>query len=485
MTGPRLPSFLLFSKASTLSLTTFVPEVLPIPRRIVVVGGGAAGTTAAIEARKTDRSAEVFLVTRESTSEYSRCGLPYAFSGIVPKLEALITHPVNFYESMSKVRLLLATECSELLPQRKMIKITDLSTGTQKQLSYDALVVATGASPTLPPIRGIDKKGIFTIRTMDDIRNLEEDTKRHGGPVVVIGGGLVGMEMSEALADKGFEVTVVEVMPEILPAMLDPDMASIVRERAERMGIRVICNSTATEVLGATRVEGIVTGGQSIRANTIVVAARVKPEVAVWQKAGVRTGEAGGIAVDRRMLTNIADIYACGDCVETECAITGRQLLLQLATTAVRQAVVAGTNAAGGSETYFPSTGVSTTRLFGLQVASAGLTTDTSNRLGLMPVSSRVSASTRLPYMPGSKEITVKLLCGLQDRRLVGAQIVGEENAAWRANFAALAMNMRLTVHEFGRKETCYAPPVSPVWDPLTLAARALERKLEVVTRAA
>jgi NADH oxidase (H2O2-forming) len=455
-----------------------------MPRRIVVVGGGAAGTTAAIEARKTDRSAEVFLITRESIPEYSRCGLPYAYSGIVPKLEALVTHPANFYESMSKVHLLLATECTELLSQERTIKAADLRTGTQKQLSYDALVIATGASPTLPLIKGIEKEGVFTIRTIDDIRKLKEHTKKHAGPVVIIGAGLIGMEMSEALAGGDLEVTVVEIMPEILSAVLDPDMATLVRERAERIGIKIIRNSTVTQVLGTTRAEGILTGGQSIMADTIIVAARVKPEVVVWQEAGVRTGEAGGIVVNRRMLTNIDDIYAAGDCVETECAITGRQLLLQLATTAVRQAVVAGTNAAGGSETYSPSTGVAATRLFGLEVASAGLTTETSKRLGLMPVSSRISASTRLPYMPNAKEITVKLLCDLQDRRLIGAQIVGEENATWRANFAALAMNMRLTVHEFARKETCYAPPVSPVWDPLTLAARALERKLEVATRA-
>ncbi len=453
-------------------------------RRIVVVGGGAAGTTAAIEARKTDRSAEVFLITKESIPEYSRCGLPYAYSGIVPALEALITHPANFYESMSKVHLLLSTECTELLSQERAIKTVDLRTGTRKQLSYDALVIATGASPTVPPIKGIEKEGVFTIRAIDDMRKLKEHTKKHAGPAVIIGAGLIGMEMSEALAVGDLEVIVVEMMPEILPAVLDPDMATIVRERAERVGIRIIRNSTVTQVLGTTRVEGIFTGEQSIIADTIIVATRVKPEVEIWEQAGVRTGKAGGIVVDRRMLTNIDDIYAAGDCVETECAITGRHLLLQLATTAVRQATVAGTNAAGGSEMYSPSTGVATTRLFGLEVASAGLTTETSKHLGLMPVSSRISASTRLPYMSNAKEITVKLLCAPEDRRLIGAQIVGEENATWRANFAALAMNMRLTVHEFARKETCYAPPLSAVWDPLTLAARALERKLEVATQA-
>lgn len=454
-----------------------------MPKRIVVVGAGAAGTTASIEARRTDRLAEIYLVTKERDTEYSRCGLPYAFSGIVPRIETLIAHPSHFYETISRIRLLLRTECTKLRPDDKKIDVTDLRTGSKRELPYDALVVATGAVPTLPRIRGIDKSGVFTIRTLDDIRNLSRHTESHGRSVLIIGAGLIGMEMSEALASKGFEVTVVEMLPEILPAVLDPDMASIVRRRAEEHGIRIICGSTIKEIVGETCVEDIVVGGQTIKADSVIVAARVRPVVEPWREAGVRVGDAGGIRVDNRMSTNLADVYAAGDCVETKCAVTGKNLLLQLATTAVRQALAAGRNAAGGSETYPPSTGVATTKLFGLEIACAGLTTEASNRLELSPISARVSASTRLQYMPGGTEVTVKLLCDARDGRLVGAQIVGGEDASWRANFASLAMHMRLTVQEFRKKETCYAPPVSPVWDPLTLAARALERKLEASIR--
>ena len=453
-------------------------------RRIVVIGAGAAGTTAAIEARKTDRSSTVYLITKENDPEYSRCGLPYAFSGIVPKLEALIAHPPSFYESISRIQLLLRTECTRLRPSEKTIGVLDVQSGEKKELSYDSLIVATGAVPSVPPITGVDKKGVFVIRTLDDIRSLNRHMEKSSNSIAIVGAGLVGMEMAEALAGRGFKVTVLEMLPEILPALLDADMASIVRERAEQRGVSILRSATVNEILGSDHVEGIAASGQTVRVGTVIVATKVRPDVKLAREAGIKIGDEGGILVDDKMSTNLPDVYAAGDCVETRCAITGRRFLVQLATTAVRQGLVAGTNAAGGSETYLPSTGVATTRLFDLEVASAGLTTNTSSHLGLQPVSARVTASTRLPYMPDSREVTVKLLCDLRDRRLIGAQVVGEEGAAWRANFASLALHMRITVDEFRRKETCYAPPLAPVWDPLTLAARALERKLEASLRA-
>jgi len=453
-----------------------------LARRIVIVGAGAAGTTASIEARRTDRSCEVFLVTKESEPEYSRCGLPYAFSGTVSNLEALVSHPASFYESVNKIRLLLKTECTRLRPDKKVVEIVDTQTGAGKELTYDALVIATGAVPTLPPITGIDKRGVFVVRTLEDIRALVTYTEAHKS-IAVIGAGLVGMEMAEALRKKGFEVTIVEMLPEILPAILDSDMGCIVRQQAERNGIQILRSAIVGEILGAERVEGVIAGGQVIRAEAVIVAASVKPEIRLAREAGIEIGESGGILVSDRMATNVKDVYAAGDCVETTCAITGRRLLIQLATTAVRQGLVAGANAAGGSETYPPSTGVAVTELFGLEVGCAGLTSNAAEGLGLSPISARVTGSTRLPYMPDAQEVTVKLLCSPENGRLLGAQIVGEENVSWRANFASLAMHARLTVHELRRMETCYAPPLSPVWDPLTVAAHALERKLEAFGR--
>lgn len=453
-------------------------------RRIVIVGAGPAGTTAAIQARRTDRSSEILLISRESEPEYSRCGLPYAFSRVVPNLEALISHPPSFYESVNKIRLLLKTECVRIKPDEKTVDVVDIQTGAGRVLQYDALVIATGAVPTLPPVDGIEKDGVFVVRTLNDIKALMRYTENRARSVAIIGAGLVGMEMAEALSIKRLQVTVIEIMPEILPAMLDSDMASIVREIAENHGIRILRGAKVKEILGREHADGVIVENQTIDAEAVIAATKVKPDVKLVQETGIDIGKAGGILVDDRMSTSLGGVYAAGDCVETKCAITGKRLLLQLATTAVRQGLVAGANAAGGSQTYPPSTGVATTKLFGLEVASAGLTSEAAKALGLSTVSARVTASTRLPYMPDPKEVTAKLLCDSERNVLIGAQIVGKEGAPWRANFASLAMRMKLTVHEFRRLETCYAPPLAPVWDPLTLAAHALERKLEASVEA-
>src|SRR5437879_2259795 len=189
--------------------------------------------------------------------------------------------------------------------------------------------------------------------------------------------------------------------------------------------------------------------------------------------------ESGRIKTYERMATSAANVYAAGDCVETYDRITRRHVLFQLATTAVRQSLVAGINAAGGDAKYPGSTGVTTVKLFGLEVSSFGPTTALWEKLGIHPVSVRVTGSTRLPYYPGGKDLTVKLLADPEDGRLVGAQLVGEEGATLRANLASMAGHLALTVKEFEQIETCYSPPLAPVWDPVTIAAQALLRKLQ------
>jgi len=206
---------------------------------------------------------------------------------------------------------------------------------------------------------------------------------------------------------------------------------------------------------------------------------RVKPNTELVKEAGIVLGESGGIKTDERMKTSAANAYAAGDCVETYDRITRRHVLFQLATTAVRQSLVAGINAAGGDAKYPGSTGVTTVKLFGLEVSSFGPTTALWEKLGSHPVSVRVTGSTRLPYYPGGKDLTVKLLADAKDGRLLGAQLVGEEGATLRANSVSMAGHLGLTVQEFEQIETCYSPPLAPVWDPVTIAAQALLRKLQ------
>jgi NADPH-dependent 2,4-dienoyl-CoA reductase/sulfur reductase-like enzyme len=271
-----------------------------------------------------------------------------------------------------------------------------------------------------------------------------------------------------------------EIVPEILPVILDSDMASIIRTRAEEHGVEYHLNSTLEEIVGRNgRVSGIRISGEEYPVDAVVVAVRVKPNTELAKEAGIVLGESGGIKTDERMTTSATNVYAAGDCVETYDRITRRHVFFQLATTAVRQSSVAGINAAGGDAKYPGSTGVTTVKLFGLEVSSFGPTTALSEKLGIHPVSVRVTGSTRLPYYPGGKDLTVKLLADPKDGRLLGAQLVGEEGATLRANFASMAGHLGLTVKEFEQIETCYSPPLAPVWDPVTIAAQALLRKLQ------
>jgi len=447
---------------------------------ILVVGAGPGGTTAALQSRKLDKRAKVTLLTEEPHPEYSRCGLPYVVSGAVSSLESLISNPSEFYERTGRIKLMLHTKAYEIDPKEKTVSTRNLKTGNEDSLRYDSLILACGGRPVLLPIRGVDKEGVFTVRTIEDVRSLLDHLKIVTvKSAVIIGAGLVGMEMSEALLKKGLKVTVVEILPEILQALLDPDMAAIVRERAEQAGVQILRDAVVEEILGDERVRGVKVSTGEIETETVVIAAKVKPNVDLAERSGIRIGKTGAIDVDEYMRTSVEGIYAAGDCVETRDVVSGRKTLIQLATTAVRQGLVAGANALGGHERYLGSTGVCTTELFGIEVASAGITTGFASAVGMAPISARVSAPVRPTYFPSPKRCIVKLLSNRQDERLIGVQIIGEDGVSERANLVAHAIHMQQDVNEFAKMETCYAPPVAPVWDPLFVAAQALTRKLE------
>jgi NADPH-dependent 2,4-dienoyl-CoA reductase/sulfur reductase-like enzyme len=450
-------------------------------RRIVIIGCGVSGTTAAFYARKTDRSSEITIIGSEKLPEYSRCGLPYAFSGIVPNLRSLIGYDEDFYEHTNRIHLRLGVTAAKILVDNHIVELEG-NGRLGDRISYDDLILTTGASPTTLSIPGSNLKGVFTIRTMDDVERLADYLKQSKAKkVAIIGAGLTGSEMAEALLLRGVSVIQAEIVPEILPIILDPDMASIVREKGEEHGVEYHLQSTLEEILGGGgRVAGVRISGVTYEADAVVVAVRVKPNTELARNAGILLGESGGIRTDERMATSAKNVFAAGDCIETFDRITRRHVFFQLATTAVRQSMVAGINAAGGDARYPGSTGVTTVKLFGLEVATVGPTTTIMEKLGIPLTSVRIAGSTRLSYYPGGKELTVKLLANASNGKLIGAQLVGEEGATLRANFASMAAHLGMTVQEFAEIETCYSPPLAPVWDPVTIAAQALLRKLKV-----
>jgi len=451
-----------------------------MPRRIVIIGCGVSGTTAAFNARKADRTAQITLLGDEQLPEYSRCGLPYAFSHVVPSLEALIGYDESFYEQMNRIDLRLGWKARRIDTQKRSVDAVEGEHGSRK-IEYDSLILTMGAQPSTIPVPGAYLAGVFTIRTMNDIQRLTNHLiENNAKKVAIVGAGLTGSEMAEALLERGMSVLQAEIVPEILPVILDPDMAAIIRTRAAENGVEYHLNSTVEEIVGRQgHVSGIRISGKDHSVDGVIVAVRVKPNTELAKEAGIALGDSGGIKTDNRMATSADSVYAAGDCVETYDRITHRHVFFQLATTAVRQAMVAGTNAAGGNSVYPGSTGVTTVKLFGLEIAAFGPTTPAWEKMGIHPVGVRATGSTRLAYYPGGKDLTVKLLADPKDGRLIGAQLVGEEGATLRANFASMAGHLGLSVEEFEKIETCYSPPLAPVWDPVTIAAQALLRKLQ------
>jgi NADPH-dependent 2,4-dienoyl-CoA reductase/sulfur reductase-like enzyme len=395
-------------------------------------------------------------------------------------MRSLIGYDEDFYEHTNRIDLKLGVTATRIRPDRRVLELKsqDQPAG---ELQYDSLILTTGASPTTLAVPGSTLNGVFTIRTMNDVEGLANYLgESKSRKVAIIGAGLIGSEMAEALLVRGVAVLQAEIVPEILPVILDPDMASVVREKGEKHGVEYHLQSTLEEILGDNgRVSEVRISNDTYKVDAVIVAVRVRPNTELAKEAGIMLGESGGIKTDERMLTSAEGVYAAGDCIETFDLITRRHVFFQLATTAVRQSMVAGINAAGGEGRYPGSTGVTTVKLFGLEVATLGPTTAMAEKIGITPVSVRITGSTRLSYYPGGKDLTVKLLANPSNGKLLGAQLVGEEGATLRANFASMAAHLGLTVQEFAKIETCYSPPLAPVWDPVTIAAQALLRKLK------
>jgi len=452
-----------------------------MPRRIVVIGGGAAGTASALEARRTDRTAQIALINRERLPEYSRCALPYVISKVIPKPENVIIHEESALRQMMRIDLRLHTEATDIDAKNMIVSTRDLDTGEESSFPFDSLILALGAKPGTAPVPGLEgKKNVFKLRTMHDVEEISKSASP-GKTAGILGASLIGMELAEALALLKVNVIIIHRSPETLSTLLDPDLSSLIRVEAEKEGIKFALGTTIQEIGGNERVDWVKTAaGDTFHVDFVAVATGTPPETELAVKMGAKTGKNGGILVDDHMCIGVEGVYAAGDCAEYPDMMSGEPNLIQLGTIAVRMGKVAGANAAGGNVTLPPILGTTTSKLFGMEIGTVGYTTRDMNRKAMKPpIYGKASTSTKPEYFPTGKPITAKLLVNVDTHKIMGAQIVGAEDVAQRANVIALAMTQGLTVEELARLETCYAPPVAPIWDPIILAAEAAARRLK------
>jgi NADH oxidase (H2O2-forming) len=447
-----------------------------MPRRIVIIGAHAAAVDAASAARKTDRTAEIILLTTEKYAGYSRCGIPFVIGGHIPRFTDLIVYPAAYYQMM-KLDLRRETTATNVDTKVKTVETIDKA-GKAEKLQYDSLVFATGASTWTPPIKGREKLGTFSVRTIEDGEKIDEAIKAGAKTAVVMGGSLIGLEMAIGLTEKGLKTTVVEMLPQLLPVMLDADMAKGVQEMLEAKGIRILVGKGVEEFAGTDKVTEVVAAGEHLAADIFISAFGVRPNTELAVKAGITLGDTRAIKTNLRMETNVPGIYAIGDCAESVHMVTQRPALQQLGTVAVKHGKVAGTNAAGGYAIFPGVLGSAVTKFFDLEVGSTGLTESFAKRAGIETVTGTISGKTRAQYFPGAQPIKVKVIVEKEMERVIGAQIVGNEDVTQRINALSLAIQKQMTVRELSKSDTCYAPPLCETWELMALAAEAAVMRL-------
>ena len=447
-----------------------------MPRRIVVIGAHAAGVDAASAARKTDRTAEITLITDEKYAGYSRCGLPFVIGGHIPSFNNLIVFPSSYFQMM-KLNLKTETKVTKIDTGKKAVVTVDKN-GNTEEIPYDSLIIAAGASAFTPPIKGREKQGILPLRTIEDGQRIDQTIREGAKTAVVMGAGLIGLETAVALQERGLKVTVVEMLPQVLPAMLDADMAKMVQEMLEQKGIRILTNKPVEEFLGEDKVIGIVAGGEQINADLFVSAFGVRANTQLAVDAGIALGETKLIKTNARMETNVKDVYAVGDCAESIHIITQRPTVQQLGTVAVRQGKVAGINAAGGYATFPGVIGSAVTELYDMQIGATGLTETAAKRAGIDVITGTITSKTRADYYPGALPIRVKLVVEKESQRVIGVQVIGGEEVTQRINAVSFAIQKQMTVRELAKADTAYAPPLNETWEPLVLAAEMVLMKL-------
>ncbi|MCD6325617.1 FAD-dependent oxidoreductase, partial [Candidatus Bathyarchaeota archaeon] len=324
---------------------------------------------------------------------------------------------------------------------------------------------------------GRERKGVFTLRTLEDGKRINQALEK-AKSAVVIGAGLIGLEAAVSFVERGLKTTVVELLPQVCPAMLDKDTARLVQKHLEEKGLKVVTGKGVDEILGDDHVSGVSVAGEEIPADLVIVATGVRPNVQLAKEAGIAIGETRGIKTNMRMETSVKDVYAAGDCAESVNLITKRPMLSQLGTTAVRQGKVAGINAAGGYSIFMGCLGSCVTKLFDLEIGATGLTGFAASRAGIETVAGTITSKTRADYYPGGKPVRVKIIVDKDTERIVGGQIVGGEEVTQRINALSFAIQKQMTVRELAKADTCYAPPVNETWEPMVLAAEIAIRRL-------
>ncbi len=451
-----------------------------VTERLVVVGGDAAGMSAASQAkRRAGDALEVVALERGHHASYSACGIPYRVAGDVHTDDELVARTPDEHRRRG-IDLRMRHEVESIDTDRGEVAVRDIEGRSSYVVGYDQLVVTTGATPVRPDLPGVDARGIVGVQTLDDgARLLDLLGRDRSQRAVVVGAGYIGIEMAEALLRHGLTVTVVDRASQPMTT-LDPDMGALVRTAMEGMGIDVRTGvAVESFAVDEGHVSGVVADGELILADVVVLGIGVRPETTVARAGGLATGATGGLRVDQRMRVVGADgVWAGGDCVETFNRVSQTWGHVALGTHANKHGRIIGTNVSGGYATFPGVVGTAVSKVCDLEIARTGLRERDARAAGLEFEAATIESTTKAGYFPGAAPMTVKVLAERGTGRLLGAQIVGKEGSATRIDTCAVALWNEMTVEEMVGLDLGYAPPFSPVWDPVLVAARVATGKV-------
>lgn len=447
--------------------------------RLIVIGGDAAGMSAASQARrlKGPDELEIIAFERGQYTSYAACGIPYWIGGLIDERDELVARAPEVFRSKQSIDVRTGHEVTAIDTEARTVTVHDLESGEAADHGYDQLLIATGATPLRPPVPGIDADGVFGVQTLDHgQRVLDALTAREPRRAVVIGAGYIGIEMAEAMLLRGLEVHVVEMADQPM-STLDPDIGALVADAMRSMGMHLHLGVAVEGIeTGADGwIRGVATAAGTLEADIAVLGTGTRPFSDLAKDARIPIGPSRGIVTDRRQHTPVDGVWAAGDCAETFHRVSRTPVSIALGTIANKQGRIAGLNL-GGSYSAFPGVlGTAVTKVCEVEIARTGLGESAAAAAGFETVAETITGTTRAHYYPDATPITIKAVAERGSGRLLGAQIVGREGAAKRIDVFATALWNEMSVDELLNVDLSYAPPFSPVWDPVLIAARKVD----------
>ncbi|MBN1190289.1 MAG: FAD-dependent oxidoreductase [Dehalococcoidales bacterium] len=446
----------------------------------LIIGGVAAGMSAASKIRSLLPEAEIHVFEKSGYVSYAGCGMPYFIAGMVPSSKNLVTYDSDFFKQKRNIDVHLHHEMTGISPTNKTVAVRDTAKQEEKSWSYDRLLISTGARPVLPPIKGSELRGVFSLRLLEQCLDIDDYVSKNSPKhALIIGAGNIGMEMAQAFSARGMEITLVEKAPAILGSM-DDEINEAVEEELKKNRVTLIKSQAAVEFQGdnsAVR-RAVLENGDSLTADIVLISTGIRPNSEIARQAGIELGQAGAIKVDSRMQTSVQDIFAAGDCAEAYHLLYGRNVYMPLGTTANKQGRVAGSNMAGTDAFFAGIVGTAVFKVYDLEVGRTGLSEKDARREGIDVVTNTVEHLSRAHYFPGAGRIRVKLTADRKTGKIIGAQMVGKEGVAKRIDVFAAAITAGMTAAQVENLDLGYAPPFAPVYDPVLIAAGDLNKKI-------